>query len=173
MKDIIKKYNKHKLFSNVNIVLASLVLAIWRNIFLVDWTNVWQSIKTSVLNSKTAEKKSDLSIENVDWYLYVVANKNVSSVSTLSLSLTYNPENVVVWEVSSNLWDIVNLTNTPWISSIILTSEAISDINIWDKLIKIVVNKSENKSENLNIINANFKDTNDEQFLLSTSGITF
>lgn len=173
MNKIIKKHHKNKLFSNVNIVLASLVLAIWLNIFLVDWTSVGQSLKTSVLNSQTTEKLSDLSIEKEEWDLYIVANKNIKSVSTLALSLTYNPENVVIWEVNSNLWDVVNLTNTPWISSIILTSEAISDIKNWDRLIKIIINKSENKSENLNIINANFKDINNEQFLLSTSGITF
>ena len=173
MKDKKNIINKYKLFSNLNIILASLVLAIWINIFLVDWTNVGQNLKTSVLNSQTQEQLSDISVENENWDLYIVSNKNINSLSTLSLSLTYDNENIIIWEVNSNIWDVINLTNTPWISSVILTSEAISDIKKWDRLVKIKINKIIKKSENLNIINANFKDINGEQFLLSTSGITF
>ncbi len=164
---------KNKLLSNLNIILASLVLAIWVNIFLIDWTNVGQNLRTSVLNSQTQEKLSDLSIQNDDWELYIVLNKEIKSLNTLSLSLTYDNENISIWEVSSNIWDVINLTNTPWISSIILTSEALADVKKWDRLIKVQINKIIKKSENLNIINANFSDINDEQYLLSTSGITF
>ena len=164
---------KNKLLSNLNIILASLVLAIWVNIFLIDWTNVGQNLRTSVLNSQTQEKLSDLSIQNDDWELYIVLNKEIKSLNTLSLSLTYDNENISIWEVSSNIWDVINLTNTPWISSIILTSEALANVKKWDRVMKIQINKIIEKSENLNIINANFYDINDEQFLLSTSGITF
>ena len=73
MKDIIKKYHKHKLFTNLNIVLVSLVMAIWINYFLVDWTQIWQNLKASVLNTQVNENLSDISIENIDNSLYIVA----------------------------------------------------------------------------------------------------
>ena len=83
MKDIIKKYHKHKLFTNLNIVLVSLVMAIWINFFLVDWTQIWQNLKASVLNTQVNENLSDISIENIDNSLYIVANRNMSKINNL------------------------------------------------------------------------------------------
>lgn len=173
MKDILKKYKENKLFSNLNIVLASLVMAFWINFILIDWTDLGKNLKTSVLNSQIQENKSDLSIESFENELYIVSNKNIENIETMSLSITYNPENLDISNISSNYWDITNLSNTPWINSIILISKKTINIKSWDKLIKIDINKSEEKSENLNILNANFKDNTWEHFLLSTSWITF
>lgn len=172
MQDIINKYKKHKIVNNVNIILASLVIAFWINFMIYD-TNIWESLKTSVLNSEINEAKSDISITKQWEFLFLVTNKQTNNVKNLSLSLTYNPENIEISEIKSDLWDVVNLSNTPWISSIILSSDKELNLNPWDKIIKISATKKEEKSENLNIINANFKDSNDEIFLLSTSWITF
>lgn len=173
MKDFVKKYQKNKLITNINIVLASLVLAFWFNFLLVDNTNLWKSLKTSVLNSQVNEIKSDLYISSENWDLYIFTNKNINNLESLSLSLNYNSENVSILETNSSVWDIVNLTNTPWISSIILTNNEVVNLKKWDKIIRLLLDKKEDKTENLNIINANFKDINNETFLLSTSWITF
>lgn len=173
MQDILKKYRKNKILSNLNIVLASLVLAFWINFILIDWTNVGQNIKSSVLNSEIQNNKSDISIEKLNDNIYVTANKNISKVESLSFSLTYNPDNIIITDIKSEFWDIVNLANTKWINSIILTSLKETDIKIWDKLSIINITKKDNKSENINIINANFKDINSEHYSLSTSWITF
>lgn len=173
MKDIISKYKKNKLLTNVNIILTSLVLAFWINFVLIDWTDLGQNLKTSVLNSQTQEAKSDISIENIENELFIISNKNINNLESLSLSLVYNPENINISEINSNYWDIINLSNIEWINSLILTSEKEINIKSWDKLIKISLNKKEEKSENINILNANFKDNTWEHFLLSTSWITF
>lgn len=173
MKDIIKKYQNQKLFSNLNIILTSLVLAFWINYFLVDWTDIGKNLKTSVLNSKTIENKSDLSIEKNENEFFIISNNDINQISNLSLSLAYNPENISITDMNSSFWDIINLSNTPWFSSIILTTEKVIDIKRWDKLIKLNVEKKEETTENINVLNANFKDINEEQFLLSTSWITF
>jgi len=39
--------------------------------------------------------------------------------------------------------------------------------------LKLNINKNEENPENINILNANFKDAEGEQFLFSTSGLTF
>lgn len=173
MKDIIKKYQNHKLITNVNIVLFSLFLAIWINFFVIDWTNLGQNLKTSIIDSKVIDIKSDLSIEKDDNKLYIVWNKSINNLDNLSLSLIYNPKNVVLSNFNSDIWDIINITNTPWISSLILVVNDNVSIKRWDKLFEITTNKNDNKTENLNIINANFKDKNEEYYLLSTSWITF
>lgn len=173
MQDFIKKYREHKLFSNLNIVLASLVLAFWVNFLILDWTNLWQSLKVSIVNTNVIENKSDISIEKFNEKLYIISNKEINEINNLSLSIIYNPENITLSKLKSSFWDVVNLTNTTWISSIILTADKWTIVKKWDKLIQININKKEEKAENINIINANFKDINNEHYLLSTSWITF
>ena len=173
MQDILKKYRKNKILSNLNIILASLVLAIWINFILIDWTNIWQNLKTSVLNSKIQNNKSDLSIKKIDNSIYIISNKKIEKLDSLSFWLSYNPDNISIINIKSDLWDIINLSNTSWFNSIILSTTKANNIKIWDKIAKLDISKNIEKVENINILNANFKDINWGQFLLSTSWITF
>ncbi len=182
MKDFIKKYatkevllgyQKNKLFSNLNIVLASFVLAFWINFLLVDQTWVGEYLKASVINSNVTNVTSDLSINKIENDFYIVSNKNINNITTLSFSLAYNPQNITVTNLNSNIWNVTNLSNTSWISSIILTTQNPVNIKIWDKLVKLNIEKTEDKPESINILNANFKDSEGEQFLFSTSWLTF
>jgi hypothetical protein len=173
MQDILKKYRKNKITTNINIILASLVLAIWINFLLIDWTNIWQSLKTSVLNSEIQNNKSDLSIEKIENSIYIISNKKIEKLDSLSFWLSYNPENINIINIKSDLWDIINLSNTPWFNSIILSTTQANNINIWDKIAKLDISKIIEKTENINILNANFKDINQEKYSLSTSWITF
>lgn len=173
MQDTLKKYRKNKITTNINIILASLVLAIWINFLLIDWTNIWQSLKTSVLNSEIQNNKSDLSIEKIENSIYIISNKKIEKLDSLSFWLSYNPENINIINIKSDLWDIINLSNTPWFNSIILSTTQANNINIWDKIAKLDISKVIEKTENINILNANFKDINQEKYSLSTSWITF
>jgi len=173
MKNILKKYHKHKLITNLNIILLSLMLAFWINFLIFDWSNLSKNLKASIIDSNINNIKSDISIEKYNDKLYLISNKSINNLSDLSLTLIYNPKNTIIKDVSSNIWNIVNLSNTPWISSLILTSDKPSIIEIWDKIVEISIFKQNNTPENLNIVNANFKDINNEHFLLSTSWITF
>jgi len=173
MQDILKKYRKNKITTNINIILASLVLAIWINYILIDWTNIWQNLKTSVLNSKIQNNKSDLSIKKIDNSIYIISNKKIEKLDSLSFWLSYNPDNISIINIKSDLWDIINLSNTSWFNSIILSTTKANNIKIWDKIAKLDISKNIEKVENINILNANFKDINWGQFLLSTSWITF
>jgi len=173
MQDILKKYRKNKITTNINIVLASLVLAIWINFLVLDWTNIWQNLKTSILNSEVQNKKSDLSLENLNWKVYIISNKNISNLESLSFSLAYNPSNISINNIKSEFWDITILNNTPWISSVILTTDKPLNISNTDKLWLIEISKKDMKYENINVINANFKDSNSGHYNLSTSWIIF
>lgn len=173
MKDFVKKYQNHKIFTNLNIIVISLILALWINFFLIDGTDIGKNLKASVLNTKTTENKSDLYIEKTDSDFFIVSNKNINQVANLSLSLAYNPDNISISNMNSSIWDITNLSNTPWMSLLLLTNENLIDIKKWDKLIKLNIEKKNVSAENINILNANFKDWTEQQFLLSTSWITF
>jgi len=173
MKNIIKKYNKNKKISNTKLILTSLVLAFWINFLLIDWTSIWKNIKTSVLNSNIEINTSDISIINKDNSLLIISNKKITNLKNLSFSILYNPDNVSIESIKSDLWDIINLSNTKWINSVILSSENWVNIEKWNIITIINTQKKTNISENINIINANFKDIDSEQYFLSTSWITF
>ena len=173
MKNIIKKYNKNKKISNTKLILTSLVLAFWINFLLIDWTSIWKNIKTSVLNSNIEINTSDISIINKDNSLLIISNKKITNLKNLSFSILYNPDNVSIESIKSDLWDIINLSNTKWINSVILSSENWVNIEKWNIITIINAQKKTNISENINIINANFKDIDSEQYFLSTSWITF
>lgn len=173
MKDFIKKYQNHKLLTNLNIILASLVLAVWINFFLVDGTNIGQSLKASVLNSQIWTETADVYLKKIDNDIYLVTNKNIVDLNNFSISFSYNPEYVEIFDISSQLWQVANLWENQGINSIILNIQSPVNLNRWDNILKVWVNKKIETTENLNILNANFSDSENNQFLLSTSGITF
>ena len=71
------------------------------------------------------------------------------------------------------LRELINISNTPWLSTIILEYSEVNKIEMWDKILTIKKKKSEDKTENINIINANFTDSNNNVFELTTSWVTF
>ncbi|MCD5385385.1 hypothetical protein LRZ95_01820 [Candidatus Gracilibacteria bacterium] len=173
MQDILKKYKKYKVLTNLNIILASLVLAFGINYFLVDNTELGKNLKASILNSENNNIKSDISINKINNYLYISSNKKINSAKSLGLSIVYNPKNITINKIDSDKGDIINLSNNPGITTIIVNFKEPTNINIGDNFVKIDISKKDNTSENLNIINANFKDINSKVYQLSTSGITF
>ncbi len=173
MEDILKKYKKNKSISNISIILTSLILAFWINLLFFDNTDIWKNLKTSVLNSELNQEKSNLYIDKSEDNIYINSGIDIKQVTSLSLSLTYNPNNINIDDVKSEIANVINISNTPWINSIILTFDKPVDINKTDKIINLIINKKINKIENINILNANFKDINSNQYSLTTSWMTF
>lgn len=175
MKDFLKKYHQKKIIWNMWIIALSLVMAIWINIFLIDWTDMWLNLKASVLNSQinSNEVKADLFLER-NWENISLKNsKSISNLESISMSLTYNPENVSIISINSNIWEIINLwEKNSWIETIIISSND-KKLEEWSELISIKVQKNDDKSEQLNLINANFVDSNQDTYNLSTSWVTF
>ena len=148
MKDFLQKYHNKKTISNIGIVLTSLVLAFWINFLLIDWTEIWNNLKTSVLDIETIETKSDLYIENWVNTLIIKNSKDMQQLKNISLWLTYNPSEVLI-----NI-EPKNIIKT-------------------DDLFEIETKKLVEKSTQINMINANFKDSSESKYNLSTSWITF
>lgn len=173
MKDFLQKYHNKKTISNIGIVLTSLVLAFWINFLLIDWTQVWNNLKTSVLDIENNEIKSDLYIENWVNNINIKNSKDMQQVKNISLWLTYNPNEIEITSIKSNFWEIVSLwEKNTWYDTVLINIEP-QNINKEDILFEIEAKKLIEKSTQINMINANFSDNNGEKYNLSTSWITF
>lgn len=174
MKDIIKKYKKHNLISNLWIITASLVIAIWVNFFVLDG-QVWDYVKTSVLEAGEKSNIANIYLQNTEDNIKVFSSKNMVWVDELSLSIVYNPENLTIGKIYSTTLPskITNIANEAGLNTLLIQLDNQIDISSWEELLIIETKKTEEKTENINIINANFKDASGEKYLLSTSGIIF
>ena len=174
MKDIIKKYKKHNLISNLWIITASLVIAIWVNFFVLDG-QVWDYVKTSVLEAWERSDISNIYLRNNENTIKVYTNKNMLWVNELSFSIVFNPENVSISKIYSTTLPskITNIANESGLSTLLIQLDNETDISSGQEILSVEVEKWEIKTENLNIINANFRDSSWEKYLLSTSGIIF
>lgn len=173
MKDILKKYKNSILISNTWIVVTSLIVALWINFFIIDWTSLWTNLKTSILNANSVENKADIYLENTENKIILKANKDMKAIKNISLSITSNPENVIIKNILNTENQIVNIWNEDWINSVILNFNNSKNINSWETILEFDTEKKTQKSENINIINANFTDETWEMYNLSTSWITF
>ena len=145
----------------------------WINLFLIDSTYMWKELKTSVLDTKIAEVKADLFLEKSENKIIVKNSKDILNTKNISLSITYNPEDLEIVNINSKLWEVSVLwEKNSWFETILLSMEA-NDIKSSDNLIEIETSVKQVKSTQLNMINANFKDANWEQYDLSTSWLTF
>ena len=174
MKDIVKKYKKHNLINNLGVLAASLIIAIWVNFFVLDG-QVWSYVKTSVLEAWEKNNIANIYLTNNEGKIRVFTSKNMNKVNELSLSLVYNPENITVWKIYSTSLPskITNIANEAGLNTLLIQLDNETSITSGEEILVIETEKWEQKTENLNIINANFKDSSWEKYLLSTSGIIF
>ena len=130
-------------------------------------------MKANVLEVKTQNEQSDVyGLTNgniIDFY----SNQNMDNVKNIAISMTYNPSNVWVLLQEDNNWEIMRLSDEKWIQSILINYTPEKNIQAWDTIFSVETSKLKKISEQLNLFNANFTDTSGENYLLSTSGITF
>lgn len=174
MKDFLQKYREKKILSNMWILFASLVLALWINFFVIDSTNFWNWLKADVLNSNLVKDYSDIYISNNLDKISIKNSKKMENVEKLSIWLIHNPENVDLKFSSTIDWiNIKDLSEVEWVNSLIIYFSWNKNIDSWTNLIDIKATKKINKPENINLINASFMDNSWTDFGLTTSGINF
>jgi hypothetical protein len=130
-------------------------------------------MRASVLETKIENNRADIYGKLSENTINVFSSKNMNDVKNISLSFTYNPNNVEIVSKNSDSAEILELSNESGINTIVLNYSQEKNILKNDNILSIQTKKIENTSEQLNIFNANFTDTTSENFLLSTSGITF
>ncbi len=173
MIDIIKKYRKHNLIKNAGIVATSLVLAFWINFLIAD-SSLWQKLQISVINSWENNTIWDVYLEKNENWMSLIASKDMLKVKSLSLSIAYNPTTLKIDNIKSIIdWNLINQENDKWLITLVLNTKFPLDIKKWDSILSINATKSQEKIENVNIINANFTDLKNEVYLLSSTGVEY
>lgn len=177
--DVISKYKKQKLITNISVVVTSLALAIWIN-YVFIWTDIWTNLKTSIVESTSSKiEKADIYLErdnkSVTNIIKIKNSKEIYNPKNIDLSLIYNPENIVIKDISPTEWlELIKISETNWINTISIKSLDNKKIDKTTTLVNIVIEKSDkNKVEHLNIINSFFTDTTNNTYYLNTSGIDF
>jgi len=173
MQDILKEYKKNMVISNIWIIAASLIIALGINFIVIDWTDIWKTLQVNILNSNWIEVNSDIYLDKKGEDFEILSSKDITAIRTLTLSLAYNPENISIDNFTSWNAEIVNINNSPWINSVIINFMEPTNINIAWSVLKFNTYKKNNKSENINIMNANFSDFEWITYWLSTSWLTF
>ena len=79
MKDILKRYKKHKKISNIWVLVTSLVLAIGINLLMIDWSNLWNIMKANVLEVKLQNEQSDIYTTIKNWEISLISNKDIDN----------------------------------------------------------------------------------------------
>lgn len=174
MKDILKKYKKHIIISNIGIIAASFVVAIGVNFFLIDGTQIGQNLKANVIESIEAKNKADIFVYQ-EWNTFSIQNSKImNEVESVSLSIIYNGENLSISDIHSSYGSIDKLENEEGVHSLILNLKPQVSLEKNTKIVEFQATKNtNNQTEHINIVNANFKDAPGSIYSLSTSGISF
>lgn len=173
MNNFLKKIKNKKYFSNTNIIIISLIVAIFINFFILNWSQIEQNLKASIINSQLWINQWDIYLSKNERWINMLTNKSINDMNNFSFTINYNPKNITIISIESTFWEIAILWDTPWMNLIMLTANNIKNIKKWDKILKINIKKNKEISENINITNANFSDYKNEKYLLTTSWITF
>jgi len=169
MQDILTKYKKHKRFTNISIIMTSLTLALWINFLLLDNSNITSNLKANILTENN--KKADIYFKKNTNSIELQNSKEMWEVNLINLSLTYSPESIIINDIISAYWEVKNINNNSGFNTIILKTDNTVNIPKNSRLIKI--NYKEINHWHLNVINANFKDNNNNVFDLTTQSLTF
>jgi len=174
---IFKQFKKQKIFNQVSFVFAALIVGIGINTFVFN-SEFWNNLKTNLLenHNMNIEKKADLYIEKINWettnLMKLVTWEEINNIKNISFSFTYNPEKVEVQDIFPNT-NVTRLENEKWISTFIVNFEKAKTVKVWEDIINFYISKKWNESQNLNLINANFTDSSNTKYDLTTSWIIF
>ena len=172
-KDFLNEYKKNKTIWNITIVIASLIIALSINFFILDNSKFWSNLKSSVLEAGQNNTKADLVLENKNQKIILKNSKKLNNIKSLSFSIIYNPENISIENIECNSNKLIKIENQEGIKAIIVNYDTPKNIEKNSEICKIKTSKKETKSEQLNLINSNFTDITWETYLLTTSWITF
>jgi len=175
---VFKQFKKQKIFNQISFVFAAMVIGFGINSFVLNW-DFWNSLKANILETsinKENEKKADIYIEKTQWknsnLMKLISSENIDKVKSLSFSFTYNPEEVEIQDIFPNI-DTTRIENEEWITTFIINNEKVKNIKSGEEIINFYISKKISKTVNLNLINANFTDSTDTKYDLTTSWIIF
>lgn len=172
MKDFIKDYRKRKMIWNFYIILSAFIMAFTLNFFVLDWTNLENNLKTSILDSSSnSEIKADIFTEIKENKIILKNSKEMKNVKSISFSIAYDNSKIEILEWKSNLEKPEILGEKwSWIETFIIN---FNEKNIFKNEILAEINfkKLEETNSRINLLNANFTDSEENIFELTTSWV--
>lgn len=144
--------------------------------YLLDG-KVGNYLKSSVLDIHGVEQISDVygRVSEDRTNILLGTQRPMKDVTTLSLSLTYDDTNVSLDEIKTTIdgSDITILSNEPGLRTLFITFDSPKILDGESDFLSIDITKNKTGTAYLNVLNANFRDIEENEFLLSTSGIMF
>ncbi|MDQ7008963.1 MAG: hypothetical protein Q9M94_01580 [Candidatus Gracilibacteria bacterium] len=173
---VFQQFKKQQLFQQITFVFAAMVIGFGINSFVLNG-DLSNNLKANILETnKKVEKQSDLYIQKTigkDSNLMILkTSKNIDKVKSISFSLTYNPEDVEIQDIFPNI-NTSRLENEKGITTFIINFNEVKNIKSGEEIINFYTSKKEGTSQNINLINANFTDSTNTRYDLTTSGIIF
>ena len=175
MKDLFQNYHKHKVLSNIGLLAISAVLAVSVNMFMLSGST-GATLKANVLEaSGQAAAWVDFMAHHTPKAIRFTNSQQMLAVKELSFSLAYNHELLSLGEYNSSLAgaQVSVIENNDGFSSYLMSFASPINIPAESTIIDLSYTKSSDETVHFNIINVNFKDTQDESYLLSTQSIIF
>jgi len=172
--DVLEGYINRKKFNNLSIIWISLMLALSINFFVINNSDIWNNLKTNLLENSAKEIISDLYLEKKSNSINLNTKNEIKDLINITLSIAYNPENVSINNlITKTNWVITNNSEFPGLTTIFIDFSEAQNLKKWDSIIEIETSKINNQTENINITSANFTDKDNNTFELSTSWIIF
>jgi predicted membrane protein len=175
MKDIFKKYHRHKIITRISLLSLSVILAVSINVFMLSWNNATM-LKASILDvSQKSWDKIDFQWIYKDTILSFSTNKAMQNVTQFSYSLAYNPDEIIIWDTSSIfVWENVRFEENSWYITVIFTPKTPINFNTWDVIHSYEIERIDQLfTWIINVVNANFTDIDENTYLLTTEWIIF
>jgi len=175
MKDIIAKYKKQTFLKNTGIVLTSFALAFAIHTFWFGG-DLGKYVKANVLEGGVqVEENSDIYFDMSENVLTLKNEKMMHDVKHISFSIVYDANSTELSNFKSLLADsnTTTITNEQWLATLILNLDSPTSINPNTDIFTIQAKKIQEGTGYINLINANFTDEEEKEYLLSTSGILY
>ncbi|MCT4616945.1 MAG: hypothetical protein N4A38_01915 [Candidatus Gracilibacteria bacterium] len=179
MKDIVSKYKRKNKINTVFIVGASLALALVINATFSD-NNFARMMRTSVVDGQVAaETKADVYSE-VDngldkTIISIKSSKALNKAKNISFSFSFNPEKTELKTMFAFFKgaEIIKTENNPGFATVFVNFKEPTDISENKKILDIVVTKDGESVNHIALNNVNFKDSEDNNYELTSSGAEF
>ncbi len=180
-KKLEKLRKKQARIQNIGVVVWGLIIALALHFFVLDDSTVVSNLKTNIRESNTiatTQQKADIYLESInDNSVWLVTSKSIQSITKLSLSLTYNPEELELINITpvNSKTKILNLNNIDGINTVILEWWKPENINPGDILFEIQTNKKALSPTGINILvdTIEFSDDTNNSYSPTTSWIIF
>ena len=174
MKDIFKKYHRHKVLTNLGILSISAILAISVNMFFLGW-QTGEALKANVLEATNSEIGQDFIAKDEDTSISFSNSSPLSNMKDFSFSLAYNPELLTLKEAISpiNGAKVHSIKNEEGFINYIITLETPMSIPAGSNILSLPYVKTSQETVHLNIINVTFSDEEWGVYSLTTEGIMF